>query len=124
MAEVLAVEAARAVGAAGAMQMPAAQAVPDPNAVQAFEEAMNAGGVAQVPFAAQISETWGTAQANYQGMLHRIRALTDMGKTHALSSVELSELQYEVANLSFQQEVVTNVSKKATDAISTLVKNG
>ena len=39
-------------------------------------------------------------------------------------ATELSTLQYEVANLSFQQEIVTNIAKKASDAVSTLVKNG
>ena len=57
-------------------------------------------------------------------MLHRVHALTSLSRSHALSAAELSELQYEVANLSFQQEIVTNIAKKASDAVSTLVKNG
>ena len=42
---------------------------------------------------------------------------------HSLSIAEMSELQYEVANLSFQQEVVAKVADKASNAIQTLVKN-
>ena len=45
-------------------------------------------------------------------------------KVHGRSATEWSKLQYEVANLSFQQEIVTNIAKKASDAVSTLVKNG
>ena len=42
---------------------------------------------------------------------------------HGPSSRELVELQYEVMNLSFQQEVVTKVADKASTAIQTLIKN-
>jgi type III secretion system YscI/HrpB-like protein len=42
---------------------------------------------------------------------------------HGPSSGNLVELQYEVMNLSFQQEVVTKVADKSANAIQTLVKN-
>ena len=54
-----------------------------------------------------------------------IRALSEAKRLgNAPSVLQMTELQYEVANLSFQQEVVTNVAKKASSAIETLVKNG
>ena len=55
-------------------------------------------------------------------MLHRIRALSEMKITNA-SGPELMELQYEIMNLSFQQEVVAKVADKSSSAIQTLVKN-
>jgi type III secretion system YscI/HrpB-like protein len=42
---------------------------------------------------------------------------------HGPSSAELVELQYEVMNLSFQQEVVAKVADKTSNAVQTLVKN-
>ena len=42
---------------------------------------------------------------------------------HGPSAGEMVELQYEVMNLAFQQEVVTKVADKASTAIQTLVKN-
>lgn len=96
----------------------------DQAAVAKFEAVMETQEVTPVPFAQQIAETWNTAQVNHQGILHRIQALSDMTRTQGVSSAAMVELQYEVANLSFQQEVVTNIAKKASDAVSTLVKNG
>lgn len=125
MTEAMIVEAIRAAGAVkGLDPMAGVQQVADSTAVAKFEAAMEARGPTEIPFASQVAETFLAAQANYQEMLHRVQALTAMSRTHALSAAELSELQYEVANLSFQQEIVTNVAKKASDAISTLVKNG
>ena len=46
-----------------------------------------------------------------------------MGSLHGPASGELLELQYEVMNLSFQQEVVTKVADKSSSAIQTLIKN-
>ena len=54
---------------------------------------------------------------------HRIRALSQLERMHGPSSAELVELQYEVMNLSFQQEVVAKVADKTSNAIQTLVKN-
>ena len=134
MTEQMIVEAVRAAGAGGAdatqQAREAVQATADPAAVASFQSAMDpqavtgVSAVTEIPFAAQISSTWKAAQVNYQGLLHRIKALTEMRQMHGPSAAELSELQYNVANLSFQQEVVTNIAKKASDAVSTLVKNG
>ena len=125
MTEAMIVEAVRAAGAVSGAQAPlAVQNVADPDAVAKFQAAMAPQGPTEIPFASQVAETFHAAQNNYQEMLHRVHALTSMSRSHNLSSAEMSELQYEVANLAFQQEIVTNVAKKASDAVSTLVKNG
>ena len=96
------------------------------DAVTRFEAAMGVDapqGVSEIPFASQVSAVWRSAQANNQGMLHRIRALTDLRGRHAVSAPEMLELQYEVMNLSFQQDVVTKIADKASNAVQTLIKN-
>lgn len=125
MTETMIVEAVKAAGTSPQMMQPqAAQAVADPSVVAQFQNAMGVDGAVPVPLASQIAETWGAAQANHQGILHRIKALTELRGLRGPSAAEMAELQYEVANLSFQQEVVANVARKASDAVSTLVKNG
>lgn len=132
MTEQMTVEAVRAAGAGGAAYpsaVGAAQPVADPAAVSRFEAAMAAGAPQQVaaadpiPFASQASAVWRSAQANNQGILHRIRALSDLRNTHSPSMGSLIELQYEVMNLAFQQEVVAKVADKSSNAIQTLIKN-
>ncbi len=98
--------------------------IADPEAVKAFQEAMQAPAATPIPFAEQISATWHAAQDVNQGIMHRIEALSQMQKLGGPSVAMMTQLQYEVANLSFQQEVVTNVAKKASSAVETLVKNG
>ena len=132
--ETLAVEAIRAsqsatsaqAAAAGSGVSPDRLTAPSATAVSKFEAAMAANAptaVSEVPFASQVSATWRSAQANNQGMLHRIRALTDLRDRHSVSAPEMLELQYEVMNLSFQQDVVTKVADKASNAVQTLIKN-
>ena len=123
MTESMIVEAVRAAAGNGAMATGGAQAI-DPQAIEQFEAAMDAEGPTAIPFAEQVAATWKTAEVNYQGILHRIKALSAIREQHYPSIAELSEMQYEVANLAFQQEVATNIAKKASDAVSTLVKNG
>ena len=128
MTEQMIVEAVRAAGGAtsplaaadstGGVQ--SAAAVADPSAVGRFQRAMAAD---PVPFASEAAAVWRSAQANNQGILHRIRALTELNDTHSPSMANLVELQYEVMNLTFQQEVVTKVADKSSNAIQTLVKN-
>lgn len=124
MTESMVVEAIRASGGAQAAQtaaMPqAASQVADPSSVSRFNEAMEAD---PVPFVSQVSAAWQDAHANNQGILHRIRALSELGRMHGPSAGEMVELQYEVMNLAFQQEVVTKVADKASTAIQTLIKN-
>ena len=130
MTESMIVEAVRAAGTA-AQQVPAADAtsavhVADPASVARFEAAMGVDGARaadSIPFASEASAAWRSAQANNQGILHRIRALSELGRMHGPSAGDLVELQYEVMNLAFQQEVVTKVADKSSNAIQTLVKN-
>ena len=131
MTESMIVEAVRAAGgsqAAAPSQYAAAASAPtaDPSAVSRFQAAM---GVQEteaadpVPFASEVSAAWRSARVNNQGILHRIRALSQLERMHGPASGELVELQYEVMNLAFQQEVVTKVADKSSNAIQTLVKN-
>lgn len=125
MTEAMIVEAVRAAG--GAAGVGAAQALPqvaDPQAVEAFARAMGTEAATPVPMASEIAETWRAAQTNQQGMLHRMTALSGLAQMEGASVAQLTQLQYEVANFAFQQEIVTNIAKKATDAVTTLVKNG
>lgn len=125
MTEAAIVEAIRGAGTGLQTQMAQEAArVADPDAIVRFQEALSPTPVTDIPFAAQVQGTWQTLQANHQGILHRIKALTELREEHGPSMAEMSLLQYEVANLSFQQEVVTNIAKKSSDAVSTLVKNG
>ena len=125
MLETQVIEAIRAAQAPQTVeylqQLQASDAVADPKAVQAFQQAMDAD---PVPFAQQVSQAWTAAQDMNQGIMHRIHALSERRFGEAPSVAMLTELQYEIANLSFQQDVVTNVAKKASAAIETLVKNG
>ena len=98
----------------------------DPAAVARFQAAMgvqDVNGPDPIPFASEASAAWRSAQENNQGILHRIRALSQLGRLHGPSAENLVELQYEVMNLSFQQEVVAKVADKSSNAIQTLVKN-
>ena len=119
MTEVMAVEAIRGMGM-NTMQMDDVAQVANPEAVERFQDAMEAD---PIPFADGLSSVWHVAQDNHQEMLHRIKALSELRGERALSVAEMSELQYEVANLSFQQEVVAKVADKASQAIQTLIKN-
>lgn len=99
---------------------------PDPSSVSRFQAAMGVDGPKSadpIPFASEASAAWRMAQENNQGLLHRIRALSELGKMHGPAALNMVELQYEVMNLSFQQEVVTKVADKASNAIQTLIKN-
>ncbi len=122
-----AVRAARpAAEAAPAANAPQPVAAVSPGAVSRFEAAMGVDGPAQadpIPFASEATAAWRSAQINNQGILHRIKALSEMSASTSLSGPEMIELQYEVMNLSFQQEVVTKVADKSSNAIQTLIKN-
>ncbi len=118
--------ATSAQAAGGSGMSPDRLAAPSASAISKFAAAMAANAptaVSEVPFVSQVSAAWRSAQANNQGMLHRIRALTDLRDRHSISAPEMLELQYEVMNLSFQQDVVTKVADKASNAVQTLIKN-
>jgi len=124
MTEAMIVEAVRSAGGPnglGALQQTAP--VADPEAVQAFQQALAPEEPSAVPFASQVSETWRAAQDSHQTILHRMTALSDLSRIGSASLANLTMLQYEVANLSFQQEVVTSIAKKACDGVTTLIKN-
>ncbi len=128
MTETMIVEAIRSANLNGAdiTAGAGAAAAPDPAAVAQFQAAMAASEtqpVNGVPFADAVSKTWTQAHENNQGIIHRIRALSELSAEKSLSSPELLELQYEVANLAFQQEIVAKVADKASTAIQTLIKN-
>ena len=118
-----AVSSARTVGIDPAMASAQVSCTPDPEAVAKFQAAMAPSPVAEVPFADSAARSWQMAHDNNQGIIHRIRALSELSSERALSAPEMFELQYEVANLAFQQEVVAKVADKASQAVQTLIKN-
>lgn len=118
-----AISSARGIGMDAQSLAVQTPAVPDADAVAKFQAAMAPAPAAEVPFADPVARTWQTAHDNNQGIIHRIRALTELSAERALSAPELYELQYEVANLSFQQDVVAKVADKASQAVQTLIKN-
>lgn len=131
MSEILPIEAIRAIGYTDPSRTGALTAAPiaNPAAIDRFEAAMatppveEPSAVDPIPFADSAAAAWRTAQVNNQGILHRIRDLSSVGAEGTPSAAELVELQYEVANLSFQQQVVTKVADKASSAVQTLIKN-
>ncbi len=131
MTDAMIVEAIRASGGIKDAQIDVSSpaAVADPAQVARFNAAMATQGPAGVsapdaiPFASEASAAWRSAQVNNQGLIHRIRALTQMNASGNIAAPEMIELQYEVMNLSFQQEVVTKIADKSSTAIQTLIKN-
>ena len=138
MTETLPVEAVKAVqtevtrNVTAVQETTAPRPVASPDAVDRFQAAMglNAPAPAEgirhidgIPLANEVAATWRSAQINHQGLLHRIKALTEMSAQDGYSLGQLTELQYEVATLAFQQEVVTKVAEKSSNAIQTLIKN-
>ena len=127
MTDSMIVEAIRAAGgptsasdAADPNVVGATSAAADPVAVARFNAAME---TTPVPLASEVSDVWRSAQVNHQGILHRIRELSQLDRPGAVTGGDLVELQYEVMNLAFQQEVVTKVADKVSTAVQTLVKN-
>ena len=118
-----AIQSARVNALDPAQTMAQAEAIPNPDAVARFQAAMAPAPTAEIPFADTASRAWQAAHDNNQGIIHRIRALSELSQERALSAPELYELQYEVANLSFQQDVVAKVAEKSSQAIQTLIKN-
>lgn len=130
MNESMIVEAIRAAHGVGGMdpvmQARAAERVADASAVERFQAALAPTAVdaaSAVPFASKVGAAWDSARIQNQEMLHRIHALSDLASMEHASVSQLIELQYEVMNLSFQQDVVTKVADKASTAIQTLIKN-
>lgn len=76
-----------------------------------------------IPFASAVQAGWNQAFGENQALRQRLTAHLEAGAKTPLSLRELSALQHEVTKITFQQEVVTVLAKKATDAVSTLIKN-
>ena len=131
MTEAMIVEAVRAASQARQTEMPhldsaAGVSAPDPASVVRFQTAMGVqgpGAADPVPLVSEASAAWQAARSTNQELLHRIQALAQLGRTTGASAMDLVELQYDVMNLSFQQEVVTKIADKSSSAIPTLFKN-
>ena len=132
------VEAIQAAMKASATQ--AAESVqvaqpPDAALVEKFNEVMATAGIrpenqivqeptpTRVPFADRVGEAFHAAEARQFETYGKVRELVDISKTRTLSLTELMELQYQVANLSIQQELVAKVIDRGSQAIQTLFKN-
>ena len=129
--ETLAVEAIRASQSATAAQAasggsgasPGRLAPPSASAVSKFEAAMGPDAPAAVPFVSQVSAAWRSAQANNQGMIHRIRAISEMQGRHSLSAHELVELQYDLQQWNLALTTMTNINKNMGDALNSIASN-
>ena len=95
----------------------------DPEAVMRFARALNGACGEEPPFLGRLAHAWSDAYGNHQGIIHRMKALSELGQMSSPSLAQLTELQYEVHNLAFQQEVVAKVADKISQGIQTLVKN-
>ena len=132
------VEAIQAAMKASATQ--AAESVqiaqpPDAALVEKFNEVMATADIrpenqivqeptpTRVPFADRVGEAFHAAEARQFETYGKVRELVDISKTRTLSLTELMELQYQVANLSIQQELVAKVIDRGSQAIQTLFKN-
>ena len=130
MNEAMAIEAVRASGGLQSQQLMTQMAPPtvDPAAASAFADAMGAPQAVSaplpVPFADGLQRAWHASQVEQQVHKHRVSALLEMGAARGLSAAELSAMQYEFSTMGFELEVTTIIAKKASDAVSTLVKNG
>ena len=89
MTEAMIIEAVSSAGIRGVDPMMGAQTVqasPDPEAVAEFQAAMSPEPVAEIPFADSAARSWSMAHDNNQGIIHRIRALTELSAERALSA--------------------------------------
>jgi hypothetical protein len=98
-------------------------AAEDPEAIMRFARALNGACGEEPPFLGRLAHAWSDAYGNHQGIIHRMKALSELGQMSSPSLAQLTELQYEVHNLAFQQEVVAKVADKISQGIQTLVKN-
>lgn len=128
MVEVASIEAIRAVQATQSLQyiqeQQQAAKVADPKAVEAFQAAMGVGGPDPVPFASEVSAAWRSSQELANVRMHKIEALINSNAVAGVSMAQMTQLQYDLVNLGFQLGIVSDVAKKASSAVETLVKNG
>ena len=108
---------------------------PDVKLVEKFNEIMATADIrpenqivqeptpTRVPFADRVGEAFHAAEARQFETYGKLRELVDVSKTRTMSLTELMEMQYQVANLSIQQELVAKVIDRGSQAIQTLFKN-
>ena len=109
----------------GATSLPPPSALVNPKTVTHFQALL---GEPQIPLASAVASAVASAWQEAETLNRRLRVrLTDrlQSGVHRLWSFQdLAALQYDVASITFQQEVVTQLAKKATDGVTTLIKNG
>ncbi len=76
-----------------------------------------------IPFADRVGQAFRAAEARQFETYGKLHDMVETSKSKTLSLTELMELQYQVANLSIQQELVTKVIDRGSQAIQTLFKN-
>jgi len=130
-----AIQAAMKATATQAAETVQAAQPPDVKLVEKFNEIMATADIrpenqivqepapTRVPFADRVGEAFHAAEARQFETYGKLHKLVDVSKNRTLSLTELMELQYQVANLSIQQELVTKVIDRGSQAIQTLFKN-
>ena len=130
-----AIQAAMKATAAQAADTVQATQPPDVKLVEKFNEVMATADIrpenqivqepqpTRVPFADRVGEAFRAAEARQFETYGKLSDLVDVSKTRTLTLTELMELQYQVANLSIQQELVAKVIDRGSQAIQTLFKN-
>lgn len=98
--------------------------VPTSESVEHFDAVMAEMKMSSMPTVSMLSEVWRQTADTHLALRERLIARIGYGSKRELSLVELSAVQYDLINLTLRQEIITQVAKKATDAVSTLVKNG
>ncbi|GEM_PF-6400657 len=102
------------------------QAAMAANAVAPASEIPAAEGVSTVkePFMGTMGDAFKTAEMQNRQMYRNMESLIAAAGTNGgMTPADVMALQYQVQNLTFQQEVVTKVVDKVSNAIQTLVKN-
>ena len=107
----------------------------DPQAIQAFTEVMESQSIrpenqvmpeppiSQIPFADRVGEAFKLAEAGQFATYEKLHDFAKASDLKTMSLAELMEMQYQVANLAFQQELVAKVVDRSSQAIQTLFKN-
>ena len=130
-----AIQAAMKASATQAAETVQVAQPPDAALVEKFNEIMATANIrpenqivqaptpTRVPFADRVGEAFHAAEARQFETYGKLRELVDVSKTRTMSLTELMELQYQVANLSIQQELVAKVIDRGSQAIQTLFEN-
>ena len=105
----------------GATSLPPPSALVNPKTVTHFQALL---GESQIPLASAVASAWQEAETLNRRLRVRLTDRLQSGVHRLWSFQDLAALQYDVASITFQQEVVTQLAKKATDGVTTLIKNG